>query len=98
MIYNLYYTLNINLDNKVLTKEKKEEIIKNISFDKGIKNEMYILLILEHACNESETMRDDILKGILPYNMYQENSMVYIDETKLPDKLFLILDKAYIIK
>jgi hypothetical protein len=70
MLYNLYYTLNINLPTESITIQKRKEIIDLISKEtKQSKNQMYILLILEHACNENITTRDDILKGILPFDI-----------------------------
>jgi hypothetical protein len=70
MLYNLYYTLNINLPTESINTQKRKEIIDLISKEtKQSKNQMYILLILEHACNENITTRDDILKGILPFDI-----------------------------
>jgi hypothetical protein len=111
MLYNLYYTLNINLPTESINTQKRKEIIDLISKEtKQSKNQMYILLILEHACNENITTRDDILKGILPFDITVDSptnsgeedskddanasSRVYINEEKIPDKLLYILEKA----
>lgn len=113
MLYNLYYTLNISLPTESINAQKRKEIIDLISKEtRQSKNQMYILLILEHACNENITTRDDILKGILPFDITidspstelhsapstdddtREDSRVYINEEKIPDKLLYILEKA----
>jgi len=106
MRYNLYYTLNNNLPNTSYPENKKKEIIEQISSDKSLKSDQYILLILEHACSLDENVREDILKGILPYGIYKEDAVadsgvsevgeykIFIDEKQLPDKIFYVLEKA----
>lgn len=95
MLYNLYYTLNINLPDQEITDEKKRLLIDRIQTEENpSKNQMYILLILEHACHENLTTRDDILKGILPFDILVEGDRVYVNDEKLPNKLLYILEKS----
>lgn len=104
MRYNLYYTLNINIPDEPFCEKKKKEVIEKISSDTSLKSDRYLLLILEHACNGDENIREDILKGILPYGIRSEanevltldaeDTRVFVDENQIPDKLFYILEKA----
>lgn len=95
MLYNLYYTLNINLPDQVIDDEKRRQIVERIENEENpSKNQMYILLILEHACHENLTTRDDILKGILPFEILVDGDRIYVNDEKLPDKLLYILEKS----
>lgn len=92
--YNLYHTLDKKIPNIKFPSNKLSDISKKISESKPPMSHMFIFLILEHACVQDGWSKDDILKGIFPYNISVEDGFIKIDENTLPSDLLYILEKS----
>jgi hypothetical protein len=92
--YNLYYTLNGNIPSEPYPEDKRSEISNKISTMRNEKSRIFILLILEHAFCYDKWPKDDMLKGIFPYDMEVRDGEIFINEKILPHSLMYILEKA----
>lgn len=90
MSYQLYYTLNTNLQTSDLKKNEKEEllnVIKNMS-DLQSKKALF-LLICEHAKNEQV-----LYNNVIPYDGVEiKEDSVQFNLAKMPIKLRRIIYK-----
>jgi len=101
-MFQLYYTLNTNIQTTDLKKTEKEEIIRTISnIDENYRNAIF-LLIYEHYMNESKessqkdsvsTKHDAPFGSTIPYGGIEKGSDVEFNIGKLPIQLRRILFK-----
>lgn len=96
--YQLYYTLNKDIESRKLTDKEIDGLISFFNSKKFTqdKKKAVILLCIEHsiAVDEYEYDSDNMQ---LPYDIIEEDDAVVIDFEKLPDKLKWILYKFYLL-
>lgn len=85
--YELYHTLNSNLQNNDLKKKEKEEIINQINFLDKESMEAIFLLIYEHFRLNS----DNTELYVIPYEGQSCNNNLIFNISKLPIKLRRII-------
>lgn len=88
-MFQLYYTLNTNIQNTDLKKSEKEEIVKTIkNMDDSSRKALFLLMYEHMKLNEKIT---DIYQ--LPYGGTKKGTSLEFDLGKMPIKLRRILYK-----